>query len=763
MFSVLFLSAAIPFISNGALPVLENTSSESVDGLQQPVRLVDEITVTATKREKNRQDVPVSLEVIDGENLLALNIDELSDLSSFVPNFTAGFGLLTEAITLRGIGSGPERSFEQAVAVFNDGVYLPRSRQSALGLFDLQRVEVMRGPQSVIHGLNATAGAVSVISRRNYPGDDFILEATTSYELEYGGPTAAIVTGGSLTSSLGARAALQFSDLDGYFTNTTLRGDEGDTESFFGRFSTVWEPSSKTSLHAKFEYSERTLEGYIGEIYGGAASLREPSDGRLNWQRTSGGSPFNVLGVFDKDRPGVSMSTAEISLHLETLVGRHSLSVLGAYSDLDHILATDIDATAEPFADGSIEEDYAQSSFEIRLASPGGRKGSYLVGLYYHQSNLFNRQPNTFGPGALGPGLALDALSTYDLDSQLFSIFAQGTWHISDRLRLVAGMRFSSDHKSVFRDSRCRLAILPDNYIPVPPGLEAAVCPNPELRGFDGSRTSDNFMPEVAVEWNVSDGVLAYAKVGTSAKAGGFAAAVNARPDDLEYDDESTTGYELGLKSRLRGGIAEFNIAVFSADFEDLQVNAFLVEEGGMAPLIRPVIRNAADANSRGIELEGRWAATKTLLVGGSMAWLDATYRNFTNAPCNTASVDPSGICDLSGENLAFAAPWSAHLFLDFDSRLGKNYRLLAGLDFTASDSYATEGTLDPEAFQDAWLKMSARVGLSSADRRWRVELIGRNLTNEAILGSSQGFRDYFLGYLEPQRSISARLLYKIR
>ena len=336
--------------------------------------VVDEILVTATKRETSTQEIPMSIAVVGGETLRDSRIDELSQLSARVPNFTAGFGLITRPIVIRGLGSGQERSFEQAVAVFSDGLYQPRSRQTALPFLDVERVEVMRGPQAVIHGLNATAGAISIVTRRNDPGDPLSVELSTGYEFEHGGSTLTAAVGGSPFAELGLRAALRLAGGDRFFDNLTTGRREGGRDELFARLRAVWTPSSALSAQARFERGSFEVDGHLGEVFGLAAAVLDPADGRLNWQRTSDGSaidsfgPGATLGLFGED-PGLVYETTTLAFHLDAALGTSTLSFSGGRSELDHTLTTDIDATALPILDAAIDETYEQTAFEARSAS----------------------------------------------------------------------------------------------------------------------------------------------------------------------------------------------------------------------------------------------------------------------------------------------------------------------------------------------------------------------------------------------------------
>lgn len=261
--------------------------------------VLEEVIVTATKRELSEQDIPISIETVAGDYIRNMSVNDLNDLDEAVPNLTVGYGITTQAITIRGLGTGQERSFEQAVGMFIDGFYMPRSRQYQSPFLDVQRVEVARGPQAVIHGLNATAGAISIVTNKTRPGDPFFAEMTADYELEYGGGSVIGVIGGSPSESLGLRAAIKYADRDGFFENTYTGVDEGDTDEVMARVSAVWDLDSNVTLTLKYEHGSAEMEGNTGEIYGTPGALATESP-RLSpgWTACSTGSvPPMVAGL----------------------------------------------------------------------------------------------------------------------------------------------------------------------------------------------------------------------------------------------------------------------------------------------------------------------------------------------------------------------------------------------------------------------------------------------------------------------------------
>ena len=217
---------------------------------------LEEVIVTATKRSESLQDVPMSISAMSGRQIQNLAIDNLDELSTMIPNFTVSDTLTVSQITMRGVGSGEDRGFETPVATFKDGVYMPRNRQTRSPFFDLDRVEVLRGPQAVLFGLNSTAGAVSFHGQVNRPGDEFELTLTGEYEAEFDGTRLRAVAGGSIGETVGWRLAAETLDSgDGWLKND-VAGDAGATEHDIFRASFVFQPSDNFEAIFRWEHSE---------------------------------------------------------------------------------------------------------------------------------------------------------------------------------------------------------------------------------------------------------------------------------------------------------------------------------------------------------------------------------------------------------------------------------------------------------------------------------------------------------------------------
>lgn len=722
--------------------------------------VLDEILVTATKREQGSQDIPLSIAIVSGESLSQRGIDDLFDLSKTVPNFDVAFNVTSNSVTMRGFSSGQERSFEQSVGMFIDGQYMPRSRQYRAPFMDVDRVEVVRGPQAVLFGLNSTAGAVSIVSNRTRPGDASSFDVIADYEVEYGGPGLTAVLGGSPTETLGLRLAVNYEDRDGYYENTTL-GDEGDVEATSIRLSGVWEPTPQLSINAKFELSDYETRGNTGEIYGTVAQIVEgaTNDGVLNWRRASDASFIDPFGQLERSTPGDFGELQNSLLQIDYDFGAHTVSFIGGHSKFDWDYLVDLDTSSTPILDAAIDEDYEQSSGEIRLASNDNEVFNFIVGAYFQTSNLLNLQPNIINGALFVPGFGpVFGTSIFELEDDLSSVFAYGTWQASDAIIVTGGLRQFSDDKDVRRNRRCGLLIDGVGFVSDPGTASLfGVCPNAASSdGFSGSRSSDDVMPEIAIQWDAADNIMLYAKYGQSTKAGGFASDTNVSLEGVQFGDEEASGIEAGMKARFANGAAELNLALFSMDFEDLQVKTTsLVNAPGGGIITTPVVTNAGEASSQGLEVDGRWAATEWLTLGGSVAFLDAEYDNFVTSTCNSVKIpDPvTGNCTYSGDSLPFAADYSGTIYGDVVTPINGNINFVAGLTVSFRDKYFTDPSLEPEAEIDSWARIDARIGLAAADDRWSVAVVGKNLGEEEIY-SSQPLLGYIIGYVEPPRQV---------
>ncbi|NOR41381.1 MAG: TonB-dependent receptor, partial [Gammaproteobacteria bacterium] len=717
--------AALGFL---AFSQLQSAMAQTSRG--DAINQLEEVTVTATKRAVSIQEVPVSILAISGDVLNQNAINDLAELSRNVPNLVIGDAIITTAVSIRGMGSQPERSFEQSVGMFIDGIYMPRSRQYRAPFMDVLRVEVMRGPQAVLFGLNSTAGAVSIITNRTRPGDEAVAEVTGEYEFAEGGYRATAILGGSPTETLGLRLAARTQKRDDFILNDYTSEDEGGSKEIIIRFSAVWQPNEKMSFDFKYEGGDFDLDGNLGEQWGPAElnqllllGLDGGDDGQLNWEHRMDASVMPILTpVFGgRNDSGLSQEYDNLSLTGEFYIGEHTLTAILGTSEMEWDMYSDLDASKLAIMDFGVNEEFEQDSVEIRWTSPGGGRFDYILGYYMHDSEVGNNQPTAFEPTyTLTPGAyGFDQVFTngsYIAGSDLWSLFATGTMHINDHWAATAGIRYTDEEKDYRRESQC----LPvrNGVIDFNPGeadqslFESSAsdffCAN--LDGYTDDRSSDNWMPEVALEWDLNDDVMFYGKYSRSAKSGGWVASTIVAPDLIAYDDEKSDSWEFGMRSYLAEGRVALNMALYRTQFDDLQVNSF-------DPIsLAAGVRNAATATSQGIEIDGSWLIVDWLTMNFAYAYLDATYDSFVDSPCpvsETLAGTPAP-CDASGKRLPLAPRQSFSMGFDARRQVPSGLVLLAGLNVGYTDDYHTDAALEPALIQSSFTTVGARIGLEA-------------------------------------------------
>ncbi|MEP1473016.1 MAG: TonB-dependent receptor [Halieaceae bacterium] len=782
---------------------------------------LEEVLVTATKRVESTQDIPMSVQAITGETLNNMGIDNLSDMASTVPNFTVGDSLTVSSITMRGIGSGEDRGFETPVATFKDGIYMPRNRQTRSPFFDVDRVEVLRGPQAVLFGLNSTAGAISIHGATNNPGDEFELTLTGEYEAEYSGYMIRGVAGGSLGDSLGWRLALETKDSGDGWLDNPIAGDSGESEHDIARLSLVWEPTDNLVAKFRWEHNDASQEGQTTELVNGELNLPGDFDAGApggfdarvaQWNAIAGGAglplydtggennKFDYKGfhaqdlfmreLYDpiqgggnyRDKLGADQEIDNISLSLDWALGEYTLTGLFGYSDYEYDAAVNIGGTAESIYFGTNYEEYDQTSAELRIASPIGNTIEWIAGVYYHDATLYTDQPNTIDVGkffgiflGLPEAVVLDAFglppvyellgADFEQDTELLSPFVSMTWNISDAVRVTGGVRYSDEEKDYDRRGSTPNSSVylknPDGSIGPALGFSVINATGAAVGSTSGTVSSDNTMPELMVEWDITDDIMLFARYAESAKAGGVATSGSVSADGLIYDDETAESFEIGMKGLFLDGSAELNVVAFSTTYEDLQVKTSQVSTGGIVTNIG----NAGEATSEGIEIDGRMAVTDWLLFGGNVAWLDAEYDKYDNADCNrsqSTKVSASGVgCDLKGESLPFAADYSGSVYADLTFPMGASMNFIANLTVAFSDGYTTQGSLEPTLEQDSWTRLSGRVGVAASDDKWSLTVIGQNLTEEEVWVGGQPLFGNDLVYPTMPRTVSLQGVYR--
>ncbi len=470
---------------------------------------LDEIVVTAQKRAQSLQDVPVSVAAVDAEKISDAGIVDLQGLSEFVPNFSINETGISTTITVRGISSGINSGFEQSVGMYNDGIFYGRDQLARIPMLDMERVEVLRGPQGILFGKNSIAGAVSQITAK--PTDDFEASITGLYEPEHGEQDLRLVLSGPLSESVSGRIAILDRSLDGYIKNTLTNEDEQQEDEQLIRASLRWDINEEITANFKtsratFDTLGRNLEivkdvGHVDFLNGilEKSSIDHTVDGKLN--RSGSMNPSSS----DNE---VNNNTLSVDWQLDGLT---FTSVTG-YVDYEFDELCDCDFTGAEIFNATRDEKYSQFSQEFRFASELGNTVDYIGGLFYQTNDLdyedsirvtdpsilqsvFQTKADDLGEllsatadPANNPKIAglaaLNSISVqevvealeqkkggaelmaktyaagsstrreFDQDGDLWAVFAQATWNIADNLRLTVGGRYTDETKDASRNQQ---------------------------------------------------------------------------------------------------------------------------------------------------------------------------------------------------------------------------------------------------------------------------------------------------------------------
>lgn len=707
------------------------------------------IMVTAQGRQQRLQDVPISASIASGELIQRSNLNDLQAVTASIPSVRISPGPGADNINIRGVGSGVNAGFEQSVSTFVDGAYRGRGRSVRAALFDLERVEVLKGPQTTFFGNNAIAGAFNIVTRK--PGRDLEYNVSALYAPDDGEYAFEAGVSVPLNDRLAVRLAGKFSGMDGYTLNAVNDEWGPHMRDFIGRASVRWEPTDSWEIDARLDYGrneDREQAQYQIVNCPPPAEFGAPRGACANALAAHGGDIDDEL---DYDASVIPSSYdyefVEAALTNRWALGDLQLTALTTYFDHDFaqvstVLPFDIPGVGgTPFLNSLLNTDVAESySQEVRLESAAGQDIEWMVGAYYsHQE--FTAQllsGSYFAPFGLRGAPYYNAntpvanLTRLDETAETLSGFASATIHATDALRINLGARYSSVRKRDERDVVSGMAFpiaTFDTFTPAPAAVQVQIAnaSGSELGPFDNPRrTDDKFMPSVSVQYDLSPDVMAYVSYTKGFKAGGYA--LNSVKN--EFDPETVDAYEIGLKGTLLDRRLSFAVAAYRSDYKNLQESTADFRLDGTVIFL---VKNVAESRSQGIDFSTSFRASDWLTLRADLGYLDAKYTSFPNAACTAyQQLTQPAPClqDLSGGRKAFAPEFSGSVGSTVTIPVGGlEVRVDPTLYFTSS--YYGQATADPELRQDKYAKFDMRIGVGPEDGRWEVALIGKNLTDK--------------------------------
>ena len=743
---------------------------------QAQVGVLEEVTVTARKIEESLQDTPVSISAFTSAALEARSIQKVNEVAFYTPNLSAAQGYSGGSdgfYYIRGVGINDfTAAMDPPVGVYLDGVYLGRTAGSTFDLVDVERIEVLRGPQGTLFGRNTSGGAISVTSRR--PGEEFGGKAALQGgdrdwmrgELDLDVP----LIEGTLLSRLSLLKNKQDGWTDRLWDGNTL-GDE-DTDA--AQLILQWLPSDDLSILLSGDYSK--------------------NDGTPQPQITSGAAlpssspcpPFCIplpADINEQASPSFDKTWAAEKLQNDLEVwgvsgvidwdlGGMALKSITAYRKLDQHTAADFDVTSYVFYDDDIPLDQKQFSQEFQLSGTAfDSRMNWLAGAYYFDEEI--DQTNAITLGATGPGGVLFAPVTVPIapgvdlpvvpmvvdpplpgdpgyrvinsqnilpKTEAWAGFGQIDYALTDKLKLNAGVRYSEDDK----EQKYNFYII--NSIPNHPLYPVATIPTVQTKA---DNTWDSWDPRVGLEYAFTDEVMTYVSYASGFRSGGF----NSRPVEppiTSFDPEEVSTYEVGIKSEWFERRMRLNAAAFYTEYDNMQIQ---VLSGGFFD-----ITNAGDAEISGGELELTGVIGDNFNLNAGIGYLDAKYTSVTEEAI------AAGVT--KNNDLPMTPEWTVNLGAQYRLPLGRYGSVVARADYIFEDSRYTFANNAPGNKLESYDLVNVRLTWTSPEETWDVAVIGTNVNNEEYLRFAEDVRagasplGTLIQYPAPPRTWSVRAGY---
>jgi len=665
---------------------------------------LDEIVVTAQKREQNLQDVPIAISAVTGEMLEQTGVNTITEIIPMVPGLTGSdYGLATNSWAIRGISSNDDTiGSDPSVGVFFDDAYIGRNMFATGAFFDISRIEVVKGPQGTLFGRNSSAGAISLIT--NKPGDENELNLGLAYGDE-GQRRYEVIGNLAVSDSFALRLAYQGKKWEGMWEEVNS-GDDAYTESDTIRLTARWDVTDnfEALLRANYSNAETNYTSAINI----PLNLADPGEEYPDKYVTSNPNYEEV----EDDGFGVRLTwDINDSLALVSITDVRSGEV-DYRSDADNTAADDvIDAILGPVFGASTvffsTEDSADTVYQEFRLSGGSDSLSWFAGVSYYSEELDSPDWSTeLIDTAFGFGTVAATHVTNKADNTSYGVYADATWNVNDKLALIGGLRYTYDDKDWCSNT-------PADDIGVGGGgpTDGELCSN---------ETWNEWTPRLVAQYNIGDDAMVFASVAKGYKGGGFnVSAADTNGDGLgdtiaPFDPETSIAYELGLKSTLLDNQVQLNGSVFYTDYDDLQMQSLTLEFG-------QVISNAATAETKGLEMEVSYSPVDNLVLMANYAYLDAEITEG----------------DLEGSELAFAPENT------FAAGVNFNHNFLAGdlnwfAQYTWTDDFYYEASNDYQ--EDAYGLLNGKVTYTGESGRWDLAIAADNITDEDYAASRWDF-----------------------
>ncbi len=733
---------------------------------------LEAIVVTARRKEERALDVPISLAVLDGDALGSAGLTLATDIQERVPGLvvTVPNPRLT-SFTIRGLGSSSVNDgIESSVGLFLDGVYLGRQGLSIFDLVDLDRVEVLRGPQGTLFGKNTTAGVLNIVTKAPSHDYEALLEGTIG---NYGSRQLRGSVNGRFfgDETFATRLTGYVTQRDGLIENVHNGHDLNERNKWGLRGQGLWTPSSDVSWRFIAEYGKTDEECCVYPLVGPVRAAVQARDDFMEYRRPSL-NPYDRVADSDP-RTHVDVEQRAASAELNWDIGEaHRLTSITAWRDWQFVPDNDDATPLKLVTTGTINE-HSQISQEFRVASNFEHFDS-VFGLYYLRQDFYGNERVTLGEDMVGwtfGGLIRDAtglpltesnfgpllylvippatldgtyISTpYEQVTDSAAAFGSIDWHLTDRLDLTTGLRYTHEWRDA-EVSRSRSGGCPNctalnllSPIFALAGLDALTV-NGLLDQIAGGayyratqRDEGNFSGQLALSYKLAPDTLTYFSVSRGYKAGGINLGVTGESVPPTFKPEEATAYEIGAKGQIARRIS-WSAAAYHTDIRNYQALTF-DEEQTVIPNPRQInLLNVGKVRLQGVELDGYGLLLPGLLARAGVAYSRAVTVDFDNAPNeDTRSNDK----DLSGEVLYNAPRWTGTAGLEYGHFVSPKVEVYGGVDYSYRSGYWGTVEHGRATYIDGYGLTNLRLGLRNSSGTWDSWLWTRNVFDKEYLG----------------------------
>jgi len=714
---------------------------------QDDLLFLEEVVVTAQKRAKSIQEVPISITAFSGDFLEKSGIKDMADVAAITPNFNIASTAepASNRIQIRGIGAAGNNAIEPSVGVFIDGVYYPRPGAVLGMLMDVNSFEVLRGPQGTLFGRNTVAGALNVTTRN--PSEESEGKIELGYG-DYGLYELGASFNGSITDSVNGRLAIKSSSRDGYGYNTLQEEEYGEKEELLVRGKLSFDINEQFSVLVTADYGEIDSGGVGPAVLNStvtpefvAANLAVYGDSPV----TEDSYDWNIHNVNDDhysdEQQGLSF---DANYEFDNGMTLRSVTALREW-EADNTRQDSMAVVSLIAGDTHYKTDTL--SQEFHLMSAGDETVDWMAGLFYYEEEYDIYTSRDFGEGFCDPTIATSASfllascqagvqeGVLDIDFQQelesIAVFGQATWNITDAWDTTAGLRWTKDQKQA--------DYVAGYYNPAAFILHA----NESVLGMELEESQVTWFANV--NYRITEDLMLFATASTGYKSGGFNSQSSGPAvlglERRTFDAETTTNYELGLKSTLLDGAMTANATLFRMDIDDFQDRAF---DG-----LSFIVVNAGKLRQQGVEVDINWAPIEQLRMVAGIGFMDSEYLEFDGAP----ALPGGGVQDLAGERRTYSPEWMTSLSADWTQSFGNDMVWFVGGSYSWTDdqNVGSSSNNNPQSMQDAYAVVNARIGIAAESGDWDVTLFGNNLTDE---GTCQTIFDQAFG--GAQQSIDA-------